>query len=109
MDRDILNWFATGETGSSSKAMASAAAGIESRDRSFPLDPADLNRCIKLVARVPAIRQRFGAVAALSPEWAAIIANWDRLCATFHDEVGEDWSRGTKAPRTYALMHSLRD
>lgn len=107
MHRDILAWFANGETGLSSKAMASAAAGIDPTSKSHPCDPADLNRCIKLVDRVPAVRDQFAAIALMSPQWKAVTDNWDLLRETFVREVGKDWSRSKYARKTYEMMKGL--
>ena len=58
MEKKILNWFATGKVGVSSKAMACAAAGLEQDKTWFnnhPSDPDDLNRCLLLLEQVPEI------------------------------------------------------
>lgn len=107
MDRDIIRWFANGETGMSSKAMACAASGVDPTMKSHPCDPADLNRCIKLVDQVPDVKSQFPTIAKMSPQWAAVIQHWDRLRTLFHSEAGEDWRQAKSAPITYALMKSL--
>lgn len=106
MKDKILKWMMTGRVGASSKHMAATACGFKG-DRSYPYDPDDLNRCILLVDSVPEIKEKFGLIYASSPRWAAIISHWDELVALFHEEVGPDWSKGTRAPRTYKRMKDL--
>ena len=106
--KNLLEWSVGGDTGNSSKAMVRIAIGINTSDNpSYPLDPADFNRCLKLVRAVPEIRNSFGDIAKTSKEWARIIKNWDLVEKTFIDEVGFDWSLGKKAKKTYYLMDCL--
>lgn len=110
LKEQILKWFCDGEKGLSSKAMARCAVGNEpiSRDDRFtPLDPDDLNRCIKLVHACPDIKSRFPAIATLSDKWRVVIERWDLLEETFISEVGYDWCNAKSAPKTYDLMHKL--
>ncbi|GAG26436.1 unnamed protein product, partial [marine sediment metagenome] len=62
MEKKILEWFANGETGTSSEAMAFAAAGIANKSsfgNSTPSDPSDFNRCLKLINQVPEVKDKF--------------------------------------------------
>ena len=103
----ILHWFANGRVGSSSKAMALAAAGLQSNDFTHPYDPADFNRCLLLLEQVPEIRERLDRVAAISDTWAALIARWDEVEKCFVEEVGRNWCKANSAPKTYALMKDI--
>ena len=110
MEKKIIGWFANGSTGISSEAMAYAAAGVENKSRfgnGTPSDPSDFNRCLKLVAQVPEVKEKFSVIAKLSDKWAVVIKNWDLLETSFIDEVGFDWSKGRSAPKTYELMKNL--
>ena len=111
MTDNITTWLCLGETGLSSKCMARAALGRDAEDRSgcvdHPRDPADLNRCIKLVKAAPEVREALPKIAKLSPEWKAVIDNWDDLVAMFHEEAGEDWSKSRSAHKTYDFMQTL--
>lgn len=107
--KNIIKWLVTGEVGLSSKCMASVACGYSTEDYNYPRDPADLNRCIKLVDDAPEIRNSFSKIADLCPEWKVIIDNWDELVKTFVGEVGYDWCRDKKAPITYKMMRDLLD
>lgn len=107
----LLKWFAGPGVGSSSKLMACVAAGIKYEDRfddkPHPHDPDDMNRCLKLMAAVPGVRGALGEVAKVSPVWAALIARWDEIEASFLAEAGIDWSKSRSAPKTYKLMQSI--
>ena len=112
MEKKILEWFATGNTGVSSKAMAFAAVGITNKQsfgNSTPSDPSDFNRCLKLVEQVPEIKHHFDKIAKLSDKWAVLISKWEIIEKSFLDEVGFDWCKGDRAPNTYKLMHSILD
>lgn len=103
----VLHWLATGEVGVSSHAMAMAACGLPVRDTLPPFDPSDLNRCLLLLRAVPEIREHMGAVAAVSSIWSSLVARWDEIEQCFLEEVGLDWSKGRRAPKTYALMKEV--
>lgn len=109
MKNKILNWFATGEIGISSKAMASAIADIPLEDKwsNHPHDPDDLSRCLKFLAAVPEARQHLHKVAKLSKKWEKLIARWDEVEKSFIDEVGFDWCKGGSAKKTYDLMQKI--
>lgn len=106
MNEKILKWFATGRVGASSKTMACAVIGSQS-DESYPLDPADFNRCLLLLEAVPEVREHFDKIAKVSDTWKTLIDNWKKLEKMFLDEVGLDWTHGTSAPKTYDFMQEL--
>ena len=108
MKDKILKWLFTGNVGGSSKAMVAAVLGYPT-DGSYPLDPDDLNRCLKLLAAVPEIRNHQNKIAELSDTWRKLINKWPKLEATFLKEVGLDWCKGDKAPNTYELMRQSRE
>lgn len=103
----ILDWYATGEKGISSETMASCAIGRKYHRPCHPLDPSDLNRCIKLVDTAPEVKLAFPDIAKLSPEWKTVIDHWDELREMFIAEVGYDWSRCSSAEKTYYRMKEL--
>jgi len=108
MKNKIIEWFALGERGMSSEAMAAAASGVNGRAR-HPSDPADFNRCLLLLIAVPEVREKFDKIAALSDTWNTLIEHWDEVEECFINEVGLNWSKGRKlhASKTYDLMKSL--
>jgi hypothetical protein len=102
----VLNWVATGRVGQSSKAMAMTACGLPS-EGDYPLDPDDLNRCLKMLIAVPEVREHFDKIAALGVVWGRIISRWDEIESSFLDECGLDWCKARSASKTYALMKEV--
>lgn len=107
MKEKILSWFATGEVGASSKAMASCIAGVNGGN-SHPSDPSDLNRCLLFLEAVPEARDHMDKLRSLSPTWAALVDRWEEVEASFLTEAGRDWSKARSAPKTYELMKAIR-
>jgi hypothetical protein len=112
----IVEWLANGHTGLSSKAMAFYLGfGIvrKQEGRFYPLDPSDFNRCLGLLRVAPRLRSKLPQMAKLSKYWRRLVAAWDQIEATFHEEVGDTWDRegvrALPAPRTYALMKEIID
>lgn len=104
----ILTWLAKDNTGLSSEFMVFTALGIKSkRAGCYPCDPADFNRCLVMLDRVPEVKNFFDVIAQSNPQWAAIIKNWDLIEQTFLEEAGFDWSKSQRAPKTYALMRNV--
>ncbi|KAF1698317.1 hypothetical protein CSC62_05250 [Pseudoxanthomonas jiangsuensis] len=107
-EKRALLWLAGGDSGMSSEAICHHMLGMES-DGSFPWDPADLGRCLRLLELFPEWKPRMGEMARYSPIWAALAERWDELATTMAGEVGIDWSKGRKAPLTYAAMKDAID
>lgn len=110
MKDKILEWFATGQVGLSSKSMALAVLEMPQDlewGANHPLDPDDLNRCLLLLEAVPEIRQHMGKIAALSETWRKLVERWDEVEQCFLDEVGLNWSKARRAPKTYELMKEI--
>ena len=112
-DRErILGWMLSGEVGLSSRAIATvglAGGGPGTPYICYPLDPADLRRCLRLLDLAPSLRDvAFPRLAAASPVWAELIAVWDDLVVTFIREVGPDYltETGWQAPHTHAWMQA---
>ena len=107
----LLEWLHNGERGISSNTMVEQLAGLPCRQHkwfsSHPRDPADFARCIRLLDAVPELRERLGEMAAVSPEWAALVREWGQLEALFAEECPR-WRQGWRsAPRLYARMQEL--
>lgn len=95
-----------GERGTSSETMFAVFTGGEIKYPSHPHDPADLRRCRLLLEQVPEFAPRIGEMAAVSPQWAQLVAMWDVLCKTMDAEC--DWRNGKgNASKTYAMMKHL--
>lgn len=104
----VIEWLANGRTGASSKTIAFwLGFGVRTRDASHPHDPDDLDRCLQLLTFVPEMRPHLHKMAELSPYWAALIPLWEEVESCHLGEVGLMWSKGHKAPKTYALMAAI--
>jgi len=106
MKDKILEWFATGRVGASSKAMACAVAGMPN-DKSHPHDPDDLNRCLLFLKAVPEARDHFDKVAAMNDYWKVLIENFAEIEACFIAEFKGE-RKGVEGS-TYKLMRSFLD
>ena len=60
-----------------------------------------------LVDAVPEILDKAVLISEISEGWHNLMYNWDELVNLFHSEVGENWSKGDEAPKTYARMKEL--
>ncbi len=107
-ERRALMWLSGRDSGMSSVAICHHMLGMKS-DGSFPWDPADLGRCLRLLERFPEWKPRIGEMARYSHTWAALAARWDELAAMMENEVGIDGSKGKRAPLTYAAMNDAID
>lgn len=58
LEAKIAKWLLTGDTGSSSKTMASIAMGVDYENTNVPRDIGDLGRCYQLVKVAPEIIHR---------------------------------------------------
>lgn len=109
----VKDWLLGPNTGLSSEAMAYVASGIKqhsstyTRGSDYPMDPSDFNRCLLLVDKIPEIQDHFPKIAKISPEWAAIIVNWEVIKDSFVHEAGWDWSKNQQAPVTFNLMKDI--
>ncbi len=65
MDSKIVDWFASDNTGASSRCMAFHLTGRKS-DGSYPHDGGDFARCVALLERVPELRAKIGEMANLN-------------------------------------------
>lgn len=99
-------WMRDGEVGMSSRAIHDHMLGLTPKNGYFdyPLDPDDLNRCIKLLELIPEWKPRMGEMACHGKDWAGLARHWEEISQCFLDEVGLDWCKGSRAPKTYALM-----
>lgn len=106
--KSVIDWLATGETGVSSMTMAFwLGFKVMPTERSAPSDPADFDRCLRLLECAPGLRARIGDMAQVSPQWAKIAAAWREIEKCHLDEAGLGWSKTRSAPKTYALMKKI--
>jgi hypothetical protein len=105
-----LRWIAGDHVGASSLAIFAHMTGVKPRRGwAHPWDPDDLSRCLRLLRAVPAWRARIPEMARRSKTWKALSARWDEIERCMENEVGWNWSKGKKAPLTYALMKEIID
>lgn len=108
----VINWIANGEVGVSSKCMAMwLAFGKLTKDAfdCYPHDPDDMDRCLKLLHHAPGLRERLPKMAEVNKTWAALVARWDEIEAMQMDEIGLNWTKARRAPKTHALMREVID
>lgn len=86
IERAVVHWLLTPHTGLSSRVMAATALNISTDGRHHPWDSADFHRCRVLLQSVPAVRESFPRIAAISDVWTALIARWDEIETAFADE-----------------------
>lgn len=100
-------WCKSGERGLSSETICEFFTGWPLASAKWaagrhPTDPSDFGRCKALLDAVPEWRPRIGELAALSPVWAALVAQWDEIETLFIEEAPSG-----RAPRTYQLMREI--
>ncbi len=107
-----LEWLLGTDTGTSSRVLlavlgqsteATRRARVKlRREYPTPQDPDDLGRCVRLLDRFPAWRDRLGEIAAQHPAWGPMVSVWSDLEATYREELP-----GGTFPATAALMRTL--
>ena len=105
----VCVWLSTGEVGSSSTCMAMWLGFGRRVSESHPYDPDDMNRCLKLLNEVPALRERLPKMAVISKTWAVFVERWAEIEAMQMEEIGLDWTKSRRAPKTYALIQEVLD
>jgi hypothetical protein len=73
-----LDWLQSGDTGSSSKAIAAFMQG-RSSSGDFPFDSSDFGRCHRLFQAIPEWRNRLPEMAVKFPHWKPLVAIWAEL------------------------------
>ena len=111
--RQVANWMANGERGISSETMAFWLAFGERNGQhpthNYPHDPADFDRCLRLLAAAPLLRVLLPKMAEVGPVWAALVTRWDEIERSHLEEVGLGWTKARSAPKTYTLMRAVID
>ena len=108
LSENAIQWLANGERGLSSNTLFKYTTGVDATKECwgdhYPLDPADLRRCVQLLNKCPELLPRLKEVAKAGPVWAALIERWDELTVMLEKEI----KKGTgKAPLTYELMQQI--
>lgn len=105
-----IMWLASGRRGISSNTIFTHLTGIDAMEgwsKSHPYDPADFDRCLNLLDKVPEFRELLPKMRTCSPVWDALIDRWDEIEKSHLDEVGLGWTKGEAAPKTYDLIQSI--
>lgn len=90
--RDVAAWLAGGDTGLSSRTIASVALGVKPSDPTHPHDPSDFGRCYQLLQHAPEVRNALPEVARQYPRWKYLVANWDRLTELHERDISTGYS-----------------
>ncbi|EMT6577833.1 hypothetical protein WMR74_003908 [Providencia rettgeri] len=101
----LTAWLASDDVGASSRYMASVLSGQFSAPNHYPLDGADLGRCIRLLVAVPELASQLHKMKACSPQWSAVIDNWDKWKALY--EAGKGKKLYQEMKLTYELLKNL--
>ena len=112
IERKILEWLSNGETGVSSNTIAFKMVGLKYKYGyigSHPGDPSDFKRCLKLINRIPEIRDRLSEMRDVSPEWSTLVDHWKEVENCFMSEVPGWLTGGNKgnAMLTFNLMQKI--
>lgn len=102
-------WLNNGEHGISSKTMFKYLCSfykIAISYESTPSDPDDFKRCYKLLQAVPQWKSELHKMKSVSPVWAKLVDNWDKLTEMYEQNVREDW-KNYKKVGMYEFMKSL--
>lgn len=86
-------WLSTGRTGMSSEALAIYLLTGHAGNPSYPHDNSDLGRCIKML-RYMGWETRICEATAMSPEWAALSAQWPELVRLYDAQIAEEQAAG---------------
>lgn len=104
-----LALIAAGKTGLSSQALAFNLLSLNTTKTDHPHNPADFNRCLRMIYAVPAVKSNLQSMSKVSAYWEALVEHWDQIEQCFLDEAGFEYTKSTKAPKTYKLMRSVLD
>lgn len=116
LDTRLAEWFASGDTGTSSKAIAlwlwrgktDATWGPDT-----PRDAGDLARCLRLLERIPEWKARMPEMGDAGGCWPTFVKHWDAIVASFMHECGgvipKGYGEWPDFSRTYALMRAANE
>lgn len=108
-EQRVCDWIVGPDTGSSSTSIWRHMIGIRypSSRISYPHDPADLGRCLRLLELFPEWKGRISEMDEAGDEWASLSDRWEELASSMSDEVGINWEKARSAPETYELMKTV--
>lgn len=104
--KKIGEWLVKGNTGMSSMYLAALILGAENVRISYPYDPADFNRCVKLCDYIGfSLVDAMAMAAEHSEHWKQYAMHLPQLQRLYKEEcVGDIWS----APKLYKFMTEIQ-
>ena len=97
--KEIVKWFASSDTGSSSKCLIYFLTIKEVGRKEHPYDNDDLGRCIRALEKLPFLEKDLIKAKEISKEWESIVDNWSLLVSLFKRE---------KHQEVYAILSKAR-
>tara|TARA_B100000700_G_scaffold264816_1_gene302787 strand:+ start:6776 stop:7255 length:480 start_codon:yes stop_codon:yes gene_type:complete len=88
-------WLKSDDIGLSSKYLAKV---LFQRDDFFaeyaePYDPADFQRCRKMLDAAPELKERLHLISNVSDVWQGLVEDWDKICDSIdNEEYGEAYN-----------------
>jgi hypothetical protein len=106
IERKVIRWLLSGDTGVSSTALCAHMIGEkpEEDDYSPPSDPSDLGRCLRLLEILPEWKARVPEMAVHGPGWAGLVEQWDTIVNLYYNEGGVPIDQRERSPETYKAM-----
>jgi hypothetical protein len=99
-----LWWAENGDVGISSLAIYNFCMGLPDRqDVDYPHDPADFQRCYRLLELIPEWREQFQKITFRHPWMAPFVEKWPAFEKVYLEEM-----TGKRAPRLYEMMRKAR-
>jgi hypothetical protein len=103
IDKRVITWMFSGDTGMSSKAICAHMLGLK-YDKSHPSDPSDLGRCLRLLELIPEWKPRIQEMAQHCPGWAGLIGDWGNIVDLYYNEGGVPPAKRVRSIETYRAM-----
>lgn len=104
----LSEWLLDGNRGRSAEAIATQLFGIPAAaNKNHPHDSADLVRCLQLLD-CTGTPDRIDRMRDVSPEWAALVANWPELVAFARNGIESGRTNQTDALLT-RILDSVRN
>ena len=90
LDRKVIEWFVSGDSGVSSETLCAAFYGMASKVKyqRHPGDPSDFGRCKRFLELLSLEDKKTALqrVAKLSKEWEGLVSKWDYLESIYGNE-----------------------
>lgn len=85
-------WLHSDDVGTSSKFLAFKLSGspLARCGYSHPYDPADFQRCRKMLDAIPKLKGKLNAISSESEIWAGLVRDWDSICQLIDDNKSHE-------------------